>query len=162
MRYTIKHPDMSQNLEFPRLSPRREGMDTPYFIAEISAFGPATVLRMTDGSLLHLNQRVDRLDLKWVHERDLAGAYRLDMKISCRSNDGAFVPANGWQVVEARCDQTGGMTMVDVIVFRNGLALTVTDECAELHANVARWDDIHESDDDAGQVAFIMHPGCAS
>ena len=56
------------------------------------------------------------------------------------NSDDWALPSEGWKAMEAYSDQTGGMTMVDVVIFENGFALTLTEELAVLYPSVNCWD----------------------
>jgi len=50
------------------------------------------------------------------------------------------LPATGYNVKHWRCDQTGGMCMVDVYILENNLCITVTDECLIVHEDARSWE----------------------
>lgn len=64
------------------------------------------------------------------------------------------MPPSGYTPTFGRCDQTGGMTMVDVIGLQNGLCLLVGDEFAVI-ASLATWDEGGESDSDYACMELI-------
>lgn len=64
------------------------------------------------------------------------------------------MPSSGYAPTFGRCDQTGGMTMVDVIGLRNGLCVLVSDEYAVV-ASLATWDEGGESDSDYACIELI-------
>ena len=47
-------------------------------------------------------------------------------------------------IASIHTDQTGGMTMVDVVTLRDGKVLTVTDECAVLWSCLDHWESAWE------------------
>ncbi len=61
-------------------------------------------------------------------------------------------PLDGWQVVARWCDQTGGMTMVDQFVFKNGCHLSLTSECVIMWHNS---DQYFNDDDDGSAFGYV-------
>ena len=57
------------------------------------------------------------------------------------------LPEHGWHIVGARCDQTGGHWMVDVITFDNDWQLSLTEEVAILNKALG-WDAGEEANED--------------
>ena len=61
-------------------------------------------------------------------------------------------PLDGWQVTCRWCDQTGGMTMVDVFVFKNGLCASLTSECVVMWKSV---DDYLSDGDEGSSIGYV-------
>ena len=135
-----------------RPEPSKYGMQSMYFIQSIESSGPeGDVGSGEDVRLRFFDEwsepvpeygvtppqwlRVDAAELKFTYGRDD------DREVPGHGWENLPVdaPRNGWVPRRVRCDQTGGMTMVDVIEFWNEWCLTVSDECAVLHRSVADW-----------------------
>lgn len=130
---------------FEKVSPLPHGHDHPFFAQSVTYEFPGfTAIVMhpwTDHSSGKSHQEVLHVGdagLEWfrsVDERDDGSGPTKTCPIVANN-----IPSDGWRVSYARCDQTGGMTMVDVLVFENGWCLTLTDECAVLQDSIVHWD----------------------
>jgi len=85
----------------------------------------------------------------------VVGPTGIDVYASVREFSDGYQPSrsfeldgtrDNWCPVFWRCDQTGGMCMVDVVEFANGTALTINEECAVLHDRIPDWETCDGSD----------------
>ena len=110
---------------FERPSRDRHGMDVPLWASEIESQETMATIRIA----LRFND--------WAIEVSPIGMYLLDKDENVLARDvysesDANKYRHGWNPVEAVCEQTGGMTMVDYITLDNGLMLSIGDEAVSL------------------------------
>ena len=131
--------------------------DRPFFIkaARWSAYGCRLTLhsiatmypRRGDGSPVDDEEIVFEISEAGTRAwRSVEAFERGDRSRQPYIGERATLPADGWEITAIRCDQTGGMCMVDVIMFRNGWCVSLTDEVACLWRSVADWDRSWEGD----------------
>ncbi len=124
---------------FPRVRPDATGHPRPYFARMVSFEFPGytqiELHRDFGGTFLIIGSQ------GMEAYKDLNGdpPFAIDEE----GNRGGYpaLPSHGWRVKEARCDQTGGMCMVDVYTFENDYVLTLNEECAVLHERMYDWDE---------------------
>jgi len=126
--------DWSQGLAIFSPEPfSAHGHNRPMFAQRVSYEHPGyTEIQTTERANYELILRIDDQGI---------GLYSPDGETCIEVKGSDSLPLNGgWKVCYARCDQTGGMCMVDVYVFENGYCLTVNEECAVLHSSLMDWD----------------------
>jgi hypothetical protein len=102
--------------------------------------GAEILFELHDGDWALFNTRSGEL-VTYDAECEERGRYTVDAV----HETGAELPRTGWSVHSAWSDQTGGMCMIDVIRFENGVGVTVTAECIGLACtNEAAYNEVDE------------------
>lgn len=109
--------------EWKRVDPRPEGLAQPLYVRKAEVGYPSCAWielhRDFGGELIVAG--AGGIDVYESNQAFTAGAN----PIASAPIEGPVTPPDGWAVVGARSDQTGGMTMVDVLTFTNGWVLTI-------------------------------------
>lgn len=145
-----------------RPEPLPTGMHSLYYVQTIACRGPVGELTGRDVTLHFFHEVSTPQTTLWVgpqwvkiegEERQMHFGRRDDRRVN--SDGPAFAvlpgeaPRDGWVPKRVRCDQTGGMCMVDVVEFWNGWVVSLNDECAILWSSLEQYDEQEEPNGEA-------------